>query len=475
MNLEKIKLKEKIAYGFGDAASSMFWKIFSMYLLFFYTDVFGLTAAAVGTMFLVTKVWDSLFDPLVGIYSDRVETRWGKFRPFLLWVAVPFAVIGVFTFYTPNFSYNGRLIYAYITYSLMMMVYSLINVPYASLLGVISADGKVRTTLASYRMVFAFCGSLFALWLIEPLVKYFGDGTLTSPQGWFYTIMVFGVITTLLFWGCFAGTRERVKPIREEQSPLKEDLKDLLSNKPWWILLGAGVATLLFNTIRDGGAIYYFKYFLSKADHETFAIFGMGTGMSYLTIYLVLGQAANIIGVVLATPLANKVGKKNTFFGAMLLAAILSLAFYFLTKNEMTLILIFQFVIGICAGCIFPLLWSMYADTADYSEWKQGRRATGLIFSASSMSQKLGWAFGGAATGWLLAYFGFKANIPQSESAQWGIRLMLSVLPAIGAGISMLFISIYPLSEEKLKNISKELNERRLVEKDHTTSKKQFI
>lgn len=469
MNLEKIKLKEKIAYGFGDAASSMFWKIFSMYLLFFYTDVFGLTAAAVGTMFLITKVWDSLFDPFVGIYSDRVETKWGKFRPFLLWVAVPFAIIGVFTFYTPDFSHDGKLIYAYITYSLMMMVYSLINVPYASLLGVISADGKQRTTLASYRMVFAFGGSLVALWLIEPLVKYFGDGTLTSSHGWFFTIIVFGFITTLLFWGCFAGTRERVKPIREEQSTLKEDLKDLMANRPWWILLGAGVATLLFNTIRDGGAIYYFKYFLNKTDQETFSVFGMGTGMSYLTIYLVLGQAANIIGVVLATPLSNKIGKKKTFFGAMLLAAILSFIFYFLTRNDVVLILIFQFFISICAGCIFPLLWSMYADTADYSEWKQGRRATGLVFSASSMSQKLGWALGGAATGWLLAYFGFKANIAQSEFAQSGIRLMLSILPAVGAGISMFFISIYPLSEEKLKNITKELNTRRLSEKENTT------
>ncbi|WBV53664.1 MFS transporter [Chryseobacterium gambrini] len=461
MNNEKINIKEKVAYGFGDAASSMFWKIFSMYLLFFYTDVFGLAAAAVGTMFLVTKVWDSFFDPFVGIYSDRIDTKWGKFRPFLLWVAVPFAIIGVLTFYTPDFANNGKLIYAYITYSLMMMVYSLINVPYASLLGVMSSDGKERTTLASYRMVFAFAGSLIALWMIEPLVKYFGDGTLTSSQGWFYTIVVFGVMTTLLFWGCFAGTRERIKPIKKDQSTLKEDLNDLWKNKPWWILLGAGVATLLFNTIRDGGAIYYFKYYLAKTDQETFSLFGMGTGMSYLTIYLVLGQAANIVGVVLATPLANKFGKKKTFFAAMLSAAVLSIIFYFLTKDNIMMILLLQFFISICAGCIFPLLWSMYADTADYSEWKQGRRATGLVFSASSMSQKLGWAFGGAATGWLLAYFGFQANVVQTENAQTGIRLMLSILPAAGAIISMLFIFVYPLTEEKLSSITEELEQRR--------------
>ena len=262
--MNKIHIREKIAYGFGDAAASMFWKIFGMYLLFFYTDVFGIYAAAVGTMFLVTKVWDSFFDPFVGVYSDRVDTKWGKFRPFLLWGALPFAIIGAFTFYTPDFGSAGKLVYAYVTYSIMMMVYSIINVPYASLLGVMSSNGKERTTLASYRMVFAFGGSLIALWLIEPLVKYFGNGTLTSSHGWFYTIIVFGVITTLLFWGCFAGTKERVKPIKEEKSTLKEDIGDLMANKPWWILLGAGVATLIFNTIRDGGAIFYFKYFLEN-------------------------------------------------------------------------------------------------------------------------------------------------------------------------------------------------------------------
>ncbi|QES90990.1 MFS transporter [Rhizosphaericola mali] len=454
-----IKIKEKVAYGLGDAASSMFWKIFSMYLFFFYTDVFGLAAAAVGTMFLVTKVWDSLFDPFVGILSDRLDTKWGKFRPFLLWVAIPFAVIGAMTFYKPDFAHSGKLVYAYITYSLMMMVYSLINVPYASLLGVMSSDGKMRTTLASYRMVFAFAGSLIALWAIEPLVKTMGDGTLTSSHGWFYTIIIFGVVTTLLFWGCFAGTKERIKPIAENKTELKEDIADLLANKPWWILLGAGVATLLFNTIRDGGAIYYFKYFVGESDANNAHIFGMT--MSLTSLYLVIGQAANIVGVVSATPISNKLGKKRTFFLAMLVAAFLSIVFYFIPKDNVTMLVLLQFLISICAGAIFPLLWSMYADTADYSEWKQGRRATGLVFSASSMSQKLGWALGGALTGWLLSYFGFKANSIQNSSALIGIRWMLSFLPAAGALLSMAFIFFYPLTENKLENITSELNIKR--------------
>lgn len=457
---EKISLKEKVGYGLGDAASSMFWKIFSMYLMFFYTDVYGLAPAVVGTMFLITRIWDSCFDPIVGIMSDRTKTKWGKFRPYLLWVAIPFALIGVLTFYVPDFDEKGKIIYAYVTYSLMMMVYSLINVPYASLLGVISPDRKERNTLSSYRMVFAFGGSLLALWLIEPLVNYFG-GNLNSKTGWLATIAVFGVITTAFFWACFLWTKERVQPISDEKQDLKSDLNDLLKNKPWWILLGSGIGALIFNSIRDGAAIYYFKYFVSNAVNFDFNMFGTTFHMTPTSFYLVLGQAANIIGVIIATPLANRFGKKKVFFAAMFLASILSVIFYFFGKEDVFLIMSFQVLISICAGCIFPLIWSMYADSADYSEWKQGRRATGLVFSASSMSQKFGWTIGGAATGWLLAFYGFQANVEQTAVTQHGIQLMLSILPAIAAVISVIFITFYPLTEEKLETIESELNAKR--------------
>ncbi|MFV8325489.1 MFS transporter [Flavobacterium sp. ZS1P14] len=456
----KISIKEKVGYGLGDAASSMFWKIFSMYLLFFYTDVFGLAPAVVGTMFLITRIWDSCFDPLVGIIADRTKTRWGKFRPYLLWTAIPFAVIGILTFCTPDFDQKGKIIYAYVTYSLMMMVYSIINVPYASLLGVMSSDRKERTTLSSYRMVFAFGGSLLALWLIEPLVNHFG-GNMNSKIGWLYTITIFGMITTLFFLGCFFLTKERVLPISDEKHDLKEDLKDLWKNKPWWILLGAGIGALIFNSIRDGAAVYYFKYYVSNTVSYSFNLFGEPFAMTPTSLYLVLGQAANIIGVIAATPIANTIGKKNTFFGAMSLAAILSVIFYFFGKEDILLIMVFQVLISICAGCIFPLIWSMYADSADYSEWKQGRRATGLVFSASSMSQKFGWTIGGAATGWLLGYYGFQANIEQTAVTQNGIQLMLSILPAAAAVISMLFILFYPLTEKKLQIIEQELSNKR--------------
>ena len=453
-----IKLTEKIGYGFGDMASSMFWKLFGAYLMIFYTDVFGLPAAVVGTMFLITRIWDSAFDPIVGVVADRTHSRWGKFRPYLLWLAVPFGIIGVLTFVTPDWSPTGKLVYAYVTYSLMMMIYSAINVPYASLLGVMSPNPKERNTLSTYRMTFAYIGSFIALLLFMPLVNFFSGNSkdLGDQQtGWTMAVVVIAILCIILFFGCFAWTKERVKPIKEAQNPLKEDLKDLFKNKPWWILLGAGVAALVFNSIRDGATVYYFKYFVVEEDYATVSFFGMSFVLSGL--YLALGQAANIIGVIAAAPVSNRIGKRNTYMWAMIIATVLSVIFYWFDKEDLIWMFVFQALISICAGSIFPLLWSMYADCADYSELKTGNRATGLIFSSSSMSQKFGWAIGSAITGWLLGFFGFQANAVQSEEAISGIKMFLSFLPAVGTILSVVFISMYPLTEKKMKDITTEL------------------
>lgn len=457
-----IKLTEKIGYGFGDMASSMFWKLFGAYLMIFYTDVFGLPAAAVGTMFLITRIWDSAFDPIVGVIADRTHSRWGKFRPYLLWLAVPFGLIGVLTFFTPDWGPTAKLVYAYVTYSLMMMVYSAINVPYASLLGVMSPDPKERNTLSTFRMMFAYIGSFIALLLFMPLVNFFSGGSKEAGEqqmGWTLAVVVIAVMCVVLFLGCFAWTRERVKPIKTEQNPLKDDLKDLFHNRPWWILLGAGVAALVFNSIRDGATVYYFKYFVVEEEYTSVSLFGVSFVLSGL--YLAVGQAANIVGVIAAAPVSNRIGKRNTYMWAMIIATVLSIIFYWFDKDDLVLIFVFQVLISICAGSIFPLLWSMYADCADYSELKTGNRATGLIFSSSSMSQKFGWAIGTAVTGWLLAFFGFQANAVQSEEAISGIKMFLSFLPAVGTVLSVIFISLYPLTEKKMKEITAELEARR--------------
>ncbi len=456
--MEKLRLKEKMGYGFGDFASSMYWKMFSVYLLFFYTDVFGISAAVVGTMFLITRIFDGLNDPLMGILADRTTTRWGKFRPYLLWMAIPFGIFGVLLFTTPDLEVSGKIIYAYVIYCSMMLVYTAVNVPYASLLGVMTSDLKDRTSLASYRFIFAFAGSILVLATAEPLVEFFGKES--SPQkGWQSTMAIYSVLAVVLFYGTFRLTRERIQPPKEQKTSLKNDLKDLAKNKPWFILLGAGICTLIFNSIRDGATIYYFKYYFLT--QEAFQLPLLNVPLTFSTLYLVLGQGANILGVIMAKPVSDKVGKKRTFITAMTTATVLSILFYFFQPEHVILIFVFQFLISICAGIIFPLLWSMYADIADYSEWKTGRRATGLVFSSSSMSQKMGWTLGGALTGWILAFYGFEANMEQTDAAKTGIRMMMSILPALGAFLSAAILVFYKLDDRFMQRINKELTERR--------------
>ena len=472
MTFEKISLKEKIGYGFGDAASSMFWKIFGMYSLFFYTDVFGITAAAAGTMFLVARLWDSFFDVFVGIISDRTKSRWGKYRPFLLWFAIPFAVMGAITFFTPDFGQTGKLVYAYITYSLMMIVYSLINVPYASLLGVISPDPIQRNSLSSYRMSFAFIGSFITFMLLQPLIDFFSktfgnesalqltkaaESTVsTSPIGWVMGVGSIGIICVVLFLLCFSWTKERVTQIEtEEKVTIKQDLKNLFHNAPWWILVATGLAALLFNAVRDSVAIYFFRDYVKVGYRMA------GTGWDMTTIYFLVGQAANLIGVMLAPSVSAKYGKKRTYMIAILIAGILSIGFYFI-PNNITWILAFQFMISIFAGYVLPLLWSMFADIVDHQELITGRRATGLIFSSSSMSQKLGWALGSALSGWVLAIFKYAPDLAeQSAQTLMGEHIMISLMPAACCLLAFIGMLFYPLSDKKVKDNTELLNQKR--------------
>ena len=468
MSKIEISLKEKIGYGFGDMASSMFWKIFGMYLLFFYTDVFGISAAAAATMFLITRIWDAINDPMMGIIADRTRSRWGKYRPWLLWIALPFAVVGAATFFTPNIGANGKLVYAYITYTLMMMVYTAINVPYASLLGVMSPRPKERNTLSSYRMSFAFIGSFVTFMLLQPLVDYFGKGGARSaienisaePVAWTKAVAIIGAICVVLFYFCFRYTKERVVEIEKTASKttVAKDLKLLMRNKPWWILVVTGLAALMFNALRDTVAVYYFKYYIID-DYRMAA-----TGWTLTTIYFLVGQAANLVGVVMAPSLSNRFGKKRSYITAMVLAACLSCGFFF-TKNIAGL-MILQVAVSICAGYVLPLLWSMFSDICDHQELTTGRRAAGLIFSSSSMSQKFGWAIGPALVGWMLAAFGYVTPagaqvVAQPDSAILCMRLLVSILPAIACMIAVVGMIFYPLSDAKVKEHAEILEQRR--------------
>lgn len=453
----EIALKEKVGYSFGDFASSMFWKLFSMFLMIYYTDVVEISPESVGTMFLLTRLWDGLNDPIMGIISDRTSTSKGKFRPYLLWVAIPFAVIGILTFSTPDFGPSGKLLYAYLTYTLMMMVYTAINVPYSSLMGVMTSNPKERTSLASFRFIGAYSGGIFMTATVPYLLDFFRNSGSDDAQSYQYTVGIYAIIAAFFFIMTYKWTKERVKPLTDKSS-IKRDIKDLAKNGQWFIMLGAGVSVLIFNSLRDGSIMYYFKYFVQDQNLPFFGeVKWDKLAGAYMTVWLV----TNLLGVLLAKPASAKFGKKNTFIGAMTIASVFSFVFYWVDPNAIGFIFGLNIFIGLSAGIVLPLIWSMYADIADYSEWKTGRRATGLVFSSSSMSQKMGWTLGGAITGWLLYAYGFEANADQTVESLKGIRLLISIYPAIGALISALVLLIYKLSDSFMESVTADLESRR--------------
>ena len=453
--------KEKIGYGFGDMASSMFWKVFSAYLPIFYTNVFGLDLGLAAVLFLVTKIWDAVSDPMMGIIADRTNTKWGKYRPYLLWIAIPFAIAGVLLFTTPNMGETGKNVWAFATYILMMTIYTAINVPYGSMLGVMTEDTDEKTVFSSYRMFFAYTGSFIVLALWEPLCNAIAgvNGKLTyDPRAWQTAMMVVSAICLVLFVLTFKMTRERIKPAIK-QSNIGKDLKSLLHNGPWWILLGGVLFFNFFGAVRYAVIPYYFT--TQIAESATLSIFSFEFAF-YAGIFFTIGEIANMVGVAIATPITFKLGKKSTFLYSLFAIMALCIAFYFVPTNSTAgywALLILQIVTGIFTGIISPLVWSMYADISDYAELKFKTASTGLIFSSSSMAQKFGGAFGTSAVLWLLAIFGFNTTegAVQTADAIEGLRLLISWIPAGIAAISALFIFIYPLTTKRMKEINNEL------------------
>lgn len=442
---EKLSLKEKIGYGLGDTASNLYFQMFVNFLLFFYTDIFGIPAAAAGTMLMVSRFWDAVNDPIMGVIADRTNTKWGKFRPYLIWMSVPLAIIGVLTFITPNFSVTGKIIYAYVTFTLVMMAYTAINIPYSALMGVISPNSQERTSVSTFRFMLAFVGAFIVQGLTLPLVNLLGSGN--QAVGFPLTMGVYGVLACILFYITFLTTRERVHVPATQESSLKKDIKNLLKNRPWMYLLIMGIFTLGYIIIRNGTIMYYFKYYIGN---ETLA-----------SLFMVLGTIAVIAGVACTQFFAKKFGKKKFYISVMGLTTLLTMAFYFIPSNQILLIFVLHILISFIMAPQAPLLWAMYADTADYSEWKNERRATGLIFSAATFAQKFGMAVGGGMCGWLLAFFGFVPNTQQVPETINGIRLMMSFIPAIGTLVATITAFFYELDDETMKNIEYELQLRK--------------
>ena len=467
---EKLSVGEKIGYGLGDTASNFYWKLFENFQLFFYTDVFGITASAAATMFFVTKLWDAINDPLIGLMSDRTKTAWGRFRPYLLWGCVPFAATGILTFYTPNLGPTGKLIYAYVTYTLVFMAYTLINIPYGALMGVISSSSLERTSVSTYRFVLAFCGGLIVQKFTEPLVAFFGgtetqlvDGVekivvLDKQAGFFWTVVCYATAAVILFLITFASTKERVVPEQKKNTAFRQDIWDLMRNRAWLVLLAVGLFQILAGWTRGSAIAYYFTYYV--VDPATGAV-----GIPFGT-FLAVGTIFSILGMLMTRPLTAIFGKKLLMILMNLAVAALTASFLFVKPDQIALMYGLNILLAFVGGPVPVLLWAMYADAADYSEWRFHRRATGLVFSAATFSQKLGGALGAAIPGWMLAWYGFVAPVEGSQQVQSahtidGIIRMMSVVPAIFLVAAAFALLFYNISAKFLHQIEHDLRERK--------------
>lgn len=429
--------------------------------MFFYTDVFGISAAAFGWMVLLSRNLDAVNDPLMGLISDRTSTKWGKYRPYLLWLCVPFALMGVMMFTTPNYGPTGKLIWAYITFNGFMILYTAINIPYTSMLGVISPDAKVRTSVSSVKFTFAYTAALVVQTGLLPLTRLIG-GKPEDPKAWQIAYIIIGVIAVSSFLICFRGTRERVKMTSSENTSILKDFKLLLNNGPWLVLVPLTFTFILFVASRLIVINHYFKYFVGP---QEISLPLLGTRTYEFDIlssaFGLVGMAASILGALFVGWYGLLVGKRKAFISLFVVAIISTGAFYFLKPHHILWMYILQ-ILGSFAGApLSALLWAMYSDTADYGEWKSGRRTTGLVFSASTMCQKFGWAFGIWAASLMLASSGFKADMIATDEVKNTLILFMSLIPAAIGFIPLIIIAFYPLSEAKMVKIASDLENRR--------------
>lgn len=444
---------ERLSYGLGDMASNFFFQFFAIFLIYYYTDVYGLNAAEVTTMLLVVKLWDWISDPIMGVIADRTNTRWGKFRPYLLWIAIPYGAFGYLMFFNPSLGDAGKLVFAYVTYILMMTAYTAINVPYGALMGVMTSSSSERLTLGTFRFVGAFSAAIILGMAVRPLVRILGGED--EMLGFQYTMAIFGLLSVLLFLQTFRGTRERVAPPPDQDSRLSEDLIALFKNKAWLVMVVAGVLTLASVAIRGAATVYFFKYYLHD-DNTPFIWIWDRT-----SFFITIGSIVFVIGVIAGRFLSNHYDKRSLMLFLTLSNAIIMALIFFIPKDDYWTMLAANALASLLAGPTPALVWSMYGDVADFGEWKFNRRSTGLVFSAAQFAQKLGLTLGGVLPTAVLTYVGYEANVAQSETALLGIRMIFTWVPAAFAFVAGLAFIYYPLRDSQLVHIERDLVMRR--------------
>ncbi|MGC1051064.1 MFS transporter [Pantoea agglomerans] len=445
---ERLSLKEKIGYGMGDAGSCMIWSVLALYLTWFYTDVYGLDPAIVGTLFLVIRIFDAFSDPVMGAICDRTRTRWGKFRPWILWMAVPFGLGAVLMFTTPELSMNGKIIYAWVTYLVMSLIYTAINIPYCSVAGVITLNQKERMGCLSWRFFLNGLATLIVSSSILPLTDWLGDGNRAS--GFQLTMMIMGGAATLMFLFCFFSIKERVVSIKANET-LRKDLKDIIKNDQWILMISITFLNVFPAFIRGAVTIYYATYVMQAS-------------VGFITFFMALGVACNMFGSVIAKPLTDRFDKIKLFRIINIILGILSFALWFVDPHSLMPLLALFILVNILhliqSG---PILWAMMSDVDDYGDWKSGKRLTGISFAGNLFMLKMGLAVAGAIVAWILSYTGYIANKPQQNTQTLqGIIMMFSLLPMVSYFFSAWIVRYFKLNDVFLEKIKVDLAKREL-------------
>lgn len=441
----KITWTEKIGYAGGDFASCMYFSIFMNFLSYFYTDVFGISAATFGTMIFLVRTYDWIKDPIMGVIADRTKSRMGKYRPWLIWMVLPYMIMGVLTFTTFDLSTTHKLIYAYTTYILLMAVYTMINVPYSALMGVMTANSDERTVLSSFRFVGSACANLIVSGSLLYLVAFFGKGN--NQRGFSITVALYALVAGAAFIFTFFATKERIAAPPSQKISVRADLGALFKNGPWLVMIVVSLLTIIGFAIRGGATVYYFKYL---AGDEKLA-----------SQVLVAGSIAQIVAVLFTKHIALVFGgKKRAFLWLSLISSALYFVFYLIDPKNQTLIIVHQIASTLAAAPLMPLFWSMIADTADYGAWKFGQRSTGLLFSAGTFSQKIGWSIGPALAAWLLAYYGFVANVAQNGQTLHALRFMMSIFPGVTSLAAVAMVMLYKIDFRMEKELEIAMKER---------------
>ena len=475
INSQKLSVKEKIGYSLGDLAANLVFQTLMTYLAYFYTDIYGLDANdATAIMFIVGTVAAFGFNPIVGAIADRTNSKWGKFRPWILFTAIPLGVISVLAFSTPDFTYQGKVIYAVITYTLLLLLYAASNLPYSALSGVITGDMKERNSISSYRFVAVMFAQFFVQVFMLPIIISAGDGD--KAVGIEIVMTWLAVIGTIMLLITFFTTKERIVPKPDQKSSVKEDLLDLVKNKPWVIMLLLTTLSFVTLAMKGGSYVYYFENFVDKSTLTNFIspildflsnigvnFFGNDPVSAGFGLFNSGGIIFMIIGIGLSKGLADKYGKRNVFGVFLFISTIFIVSFYFFSPESVTLMFLAQVFHGFFYGITIPLLWAMIADVADYSEWKNKRRATAIIFSAMMVGLKLGLTIGSSLVAKILGSYGYVPNSAngQTELAIQGTKMLVSIFPSIPFLIGVVLLFFYEINKKMETKIEAELKERR--------------